>query len=103
MGFFHCRLDFILCILIFFLVEVWIVKFVSGMLKHHAALEYFTSVIILDRPNVIYMFFSYLWVFLKQHSLTYYICSTDRPIASIAFDATGELLAVASGHKVSFG
>ena len=56
-GFFHCRLDSILCILIFLLVEVWIVKFVSGMLKHHAALEYLTSVIILDRPNVIYMFF----------------------------------------------
>lgn len=27
---------------------------------------------------------------------------TDRPIASIAFHAQGELLAVASGHKVSF-
>lgn len=27
---------------------------------------------------------------------------TDRPIASIAFHAEGELLAVASGHKVVF-
>ena len=26
---------------------------------------------------------------------------TDRPIASIAFHAEGEVLAVASGHKVS--
>lgn len=27
---------------------------------------------------------------------------TDRPIASIAFHAEGDLLAVASGHKVSY-
>nr|CAB3456737.1 unnamed protein product [Digitaria exilis] len=72
----HSRFGSILCILIFLLVEVWIVKFASGMLKHHTALEYFASVF-----NLI-------------HS------STDRPIASIAFHANGELLAVASGHKL---
>lgn len=27
-------------------------------------------------------------------------CSADRPIASLAFHAQGDLLAVASGHKV---
>jgi len=39
------------------LVEVWIVKFVSGMLKHLAALQYCPSVIILDKPIAIDNFF----------------------------------------------
>lgn len=30
----------------------------------------------------------------------YFFFLTDRPIASIAFHAKGDLLAVASGHKV---
>ena len=29
-------------------------------------------------------------------------CHADRPIASLAFHAQGDLLAVASGHKVLF-
>ncbi|KAK2999944.1 hypothetical protein RJ639_022685, partial [Escallonia herrerae] len=38
--------------------------------------------------------------FLLVYLTTPFICPTDRPIASIAFHAGGELLAVASGHKL---
>lgn len=31
-----------------------------------------------------------------------FVCHADRPIASLAFHAQGDLLAVASGHKVLF-
>lgn len=34
--------------------------------------------------------------------MSFFFLLPDRPIASIAFHAEGELLAVASGHKVNF-
>lgn len=39
---------------------------------------------------------------LNELLLNLVLLYADRPIASIAFHAQGELLAVASGHKVRF-
>lgn len=38
----------------------------------------------------------------RAYDLNSFLFYIDRPIASIAFHANGELLAVASGHKVRF-
>lgn len=56
-------------------------------------------------PYVIFMTWKQYWVDLVRFVLFHAheslcLLQADRPIASIAFHAQGELLAVASGHKV---
>jgi hypothetical protein len=90
----YCRSGTILYILIFWLVEVWIRKFVYGMLTRPTVLDHKTSVN--NSQHISYILFAGN----LETAVTFSHSFADRPIASIAFHAKGEILAVASGHKV---
>ncbi|GFZ17643.1 transducin family protein [Actinidia rufa] len=78
-------------------VEVWIMKFAYGMHIHRSASD--LAIFVIFAPSLNFLIFV-LCLNLKNH-IAPFVFFKDRPIASIAFHAEGEVLAVASGHKVN--
>lgn len=83
-------------------------KFGYGMQIRLSALDLVISVIsdlsvnLSTRGNAEYYspFSKHMYQLLVLNLNALFVFVTDRPIASIAFHAEGEILAVASGHKV---